>query len=292
MPNKRRLKVFSFESNFVSSFWGAVHLLVAPTRTPTPIGVSKIEVIATPIATVPLPTATVLLTEILKPTDTRVSDVPKPTSTSTPKITETPKPTVRPTNTVKPTDKPTSTPALQKLSGTGQQVSPKFSLNTGLAIFRMKHGGSGHFGIWLLDNTCNKKELLVNEVGGFDGAKAVGISQSGIYILDVSADATWTVSIEQPSTVSAPPAPSKITGRGQQASQLFTLSSGLTIFRMTHDGNGHFGIWLLDSKGNETELLVNEVGKFNGSKAVGIRSSGVYLLDISADGNWAVTIEK
>ena len=39
------------------------------------------------------------------------------------------------------------------------------------------------------------------------------------------------------------------------------------------------------------ELLANDIGSFNGSKAVGIASSGIYILDVTADGNWTITIE-
>jgi hypothetical protein len=57
---------------------------------------------------------------------------------------------------------------------------------------------------------------------------------------------------------------------------------------MTHDGDSNFAVWLLDDEGDKVELLVNEIGEFDGSKAVSIRKSGIYLLDISADGNWEI----
>ena len=85
--------------------------------------------------------------------------------------------------------------------------------------------------------------------------------------------------------------PIKLTGTGQQATESFELTKGLRRFEMTHSGNSHFGIWLMDSEGNNIELLVNEVGSFDGSKAVKINQTGEYLLDVSADGNWTVEIE-
>jgi hypothetical protein len=89
--------------------------------------------------------------------------------------------------------------------------------------------------------------------------------------------------------MSADKAPITLTGKGQQASKPFYLSGGLTTFKMTHDGSSNFAIWLMDAKGNKQELLVNEIGSFDGSKAVGVKT-GVYLLDISADGNWKVDV--
>ena len=89
----------------------------------------------------------------------------------------------------------------------------------------------------------------------------------------------------------ASPGPITISGTGQKATSKFSLEKGLAIFRMTHDGEGHFGVWLLDAEGDKVDLLANEIGEFDGSKAVGISESGIYLLDISADGSWEIAIE-
>lgn len=177
-------------------------------------------------------------------------------------------------------------------TGRGKQVSPLFSLTQGLVIFRMTHNGSSNFIIVLLDDHGDWVELLVNEIGSFDGAKAVGVESTGTYLLDIQADGDWTVTIEQPNPISAPAIPRAYTGVGQQVSPFFTLASGLAIFRMEHTGSSNFIIVLLDSQGQWVDLLVNEIGSFSGSKAVGIDDSGIYLLDICADGNWEVSIEQ
>ena len=70
-----------------------------------------------------------------------------------------------------------------------------------------------------------------------------------------------------------------LSGHGQQASPKLNLNQGLAIFRMSHDGEGHFAIILLDSQGNWVEVLVNRGGDFDGSKAVGIEKFGMYILE-------------
>lgn len=178
-----------------------------------------------------------------------------------------------------------------QLSGTGQQATKKFSLESGLAILRMTHSGQSNFAITLLDSNGEIVELLVNEIGSFNGAKAVGIRTKGEYLLDISADGKWSVRIEQPRPSTAPSIPKSFAGKGQQVSELFSIGKGLTTFKMIHDGSSNFAILLLDNKGQTIELLVNEIGAFNGSKAVGIKKGGIYLLDISADGNWTIDVE-
>lgn len=106
------------------------------------------------------------------------------------------------------------------------------------------------------------------------------------------ATATKTISVEpwQP-----PPEPEPVhnfSGHGQQVTPLFTLTEGLAIFRMTHDGNSNFIVWLEDDEANLVELLVNEIGSFDGSKSVHIGNTVRYLLDILADGDWTVVIEQ
>ena len=178
------------------------------------------------------------------------------------------------------------------LSENGQKASDFFHLSQGLIIFRMTHDGQSNFAIWLLDTQGNTVDLLVNDIGPFDGSTAVGIQQSENYLLNVTADGNWTVVIMQPAPVMDLQPPLTLSGKGQKASDFFHLSQGLIIFRMTHDGQSNFAIWLLDTQGNTVDLLVNDIGPFDGSTAVGIQQSENYLLNVTADGNWAVTIEE
>ncbi len=81
------------------------------------------------------------------------------------------------------------------LFGTGQEASEKFVLEEGLVRFNFLYKGQHNFIVWLLDNTGKKVELLVNKTGYFDGSKAIRIDKTGIYLLDISADEYWLVTI-------------------------------------------------------------------------------------------------
>lgn len=96
---------------------------------------------------------------------------------------------------------PTTIPQLTKLSGVGQKATEKFTLKKGLVVFKMTYKcspceGDSIFVIKLLKDNGDYMSLLVNEIGNFDGSKAVKITETGIYLLDISADGQWTVSIE------------------------------------------------------------------------------------------------
>ena len=240
---------------------------IGPAHTPTPTTPPT----ATSTST-PAPTAT--FTPTLVPTST-----PTPAATSTPVDT--------PTNT--PTATPTPTPIV--LSGNGQEATSIFQLKNGLTIFDMKHDGNSNFAIWLLDGTGDMIDLLVNEIGGFDGSTVIGLDDAGGYLLDISADGNWNVTIEQPRNVSGTSPPLNISGHGQSVSQFISLQGGLARFEMTHDGNSNFAIWLFEDDGLRVDLLVNEIGEFDGSTAIGV-DDGIYILDISADGNRKIDITQ
>ncbi len=181
----------------------------------------------------------------------------------------------------------------QQFRGQSQQVSKKFTLNDGLVVFRMTHNGKRNFIVVLLDDKGTQIATLVNRIGNFNGANAIGVKQSGTYLLKITADGNWTINVETQQVKSATAAtPKMFKGTGQQVTPLLKLSNGLTTFRMTHDGKRNFIVVLLDDKGTQIATLVNRIGNFNGANAIGVKQSGTYLLNITADGNWTINVEQ
>jgi len=81
-----------------------------------------------------------------------------------------------------------------------------------------------------------------------------------------------------------------ISGNGPTATKLIWLDPGAWVFSMQHSGSGHFPCWLMNSDGRKMELLANTTGPFKGSQAVGIEQAGNYLFNISANGEWSITV--
>lgn len=216
---------------------------------------------------------------------TGVSSAPNTSTAGTPAVEPSTAASTQPS--VSPTPAPTAAPI--SLKGTGQTASEKFTLEAGMSIFRLKHQGESSFSVWLLDAQGEKVDLLANDIGDFDGAAGLGIEQAGEFVLDVSADGPWSVSIEQPRPTTAS-ALTSAAGSGRAVQGPFSWGGGLARFTLSHQGDANFSVWLLDSKGEKTELLVNEIGAFNGSKAVGV-DAGIYYLDVTANGAWTVKME-
>lgn len=70
----------------------------------------------------------------------------------------------------------------------------------------------------------------------------------------------------------------------------FRGGGGLTILSVSHNGGPlqNFIVWL---DGEDRKLLANELGNYEGSRAVGLEI-GDYTLDITAGGSWTVQIDQ
>ncbi len=190
------------------------------------------------------------------------------------------------------------------LSGSGDDVTSSFDLNEGIATFQMTHNGGSNFIIWLYNaDTGEKDELLVNEIGSYSGSRIVGVYagssdvKPGRYLLDVTAGGSWEVNIEQPTPSTAPSLPQTFIGSGADVPSPFMLESGkgAVKFTMHHTGSSNFIIWIYHASGDKEELLVNEIGNYDGSTLVSVggwsgASPGIHYISVEADGSWDVSI--
>ena len=183
---------------------------------------------------------------------------------------------------------PPSAPASQTLSGRGQRVSDRFSLEAGLSIFKMQHNGQRNFIVRLLNESGQNVELFANEIGDYNGTQAVGITSAGQHVFQVDADGSWSITVEQPRPGSAPGIPISFNGRGASVTGFFDLPSGLKTIQMRHSGRRNFIVRLLDRNGRSADLAANVIGGFDGSKATNL--AGIHLLNIDADGDWSIEI--
>ncbi|NQV13385.1 MAG: hypothetical protein HQ530_03720 [Parcubacteria group bacterium] len=181
-------------------------------------------------------------------------------------------------------------PEIIKLSDSGQQASDKFTLEKGLSVIKMTHTGQSNFSVTLLDSDGNYIDLLANDIGNYSGSRAVQIPKSGEYVFDVSADGKWDMEIKQPRNMEDVENINNFTGSSPMATDLFKANKGLNKISLTHSGTSNFSVTLLDKKGNYIELIVNEIGSFDGSKAVTLKDE-IYIFDVQADGEWSINIE-
>jgi len=99
-----------------------------------------------------------------------------------------------------------------------------------------------------------------------------------------------------PNTTEPPtpgPAPTPIVldfdGQGDKVLFFDTPASGAALFGFGHRGERNFIVNLLKSDGTFVELLVNDIGTYDGEKTLQL-DQGSYMLEITADGPWIAVI--
>jgi hypothetical protein len=204
---------------------------------------------------------------------------------------------------------PSNSPAPEQianvtLSGSGDTVTDKFELKSGIAEFHMTYNGPSNFAVTLYSSAGEYVDLLANEIGSYSGSSLVGVSgesvgtSAGQHYLEVSASGPWTVVVEQPRVSSASSIPVTLSGKGADVPAPFTLPSGSVKFTMTHEGSSNFAVTLYDANGDYVDLLANEIGSYSGSKSVSVDGSlfgaspGIHYLKVDADGSWVIQISK
>lgn len=184
-------------------------------------------------------------------------------------------------------DKPVARVGTQNFDGKGSKKQT-FRAGAGLTIVRLTHDGAANFVVQF--GQGGSQQLLVNEIGKFAGSRALGLT-AGTYTLDISTVGTWSVQIDQAVPGSAPSPPQKLQGKGQAATNFFSLKDGAASFQLNHTGSGLFAPSLIKSDGTPVSLLANELGRFTGSKKV-VVSKGIYLVDVMSKGEWTIDVQQ
>jgi len=193
-----------------------------------------------------------------------------------------------PTPTPKTDDQPA---APVELSGKGDQASSKFQLQSGLSTWKVTHDGTSNVQISLLNSEGKYIDMPVNEIGRYSGKQIVRVGKPGEYLLNVKADGKWSVTIDQPRPSTAPAKPLTASGKGTNITPFVTLPKGLCVFKMNHRGDGVFRVKLFNAEGRLIDQIVGVIGAYEGSKAFTVDEEGIYIIGVSANGDWSVNVE-
>lgn len=178
------------------------------------------------------------------------------------------------------------------LSGTGQEVTEEFALTGGLTVVRSECAScTENFIVELLDDQRQVKDLVVNRVGSYEGTKGVGVS-AGDHVLQVNANAPWTVEITQPGNQpSAAPLPQTWSGNGDRLEGPFAADQVVTV-TANHTGDSNFVVAVIDARGRAQDLVFNEIRDFEGSAVARMPGEGPYYVNVTSEGDWTLTLTE
>lgn len=168
-------------------------------------------------------------------------------------------------------------------SGTGDSILA-IALPDGpgqVAVATLTHDGSRNFAIFSLDAGMAQQDLIVNTIGPYQGTMLFNAGFGGDpSSLEITADGNWTVTMKSVLSLRQFSGDA-VTGVGDDVVLYLGDSGAATI---SHDGSRNFAIWLY---GDSTDLVVNEIGPYDGT----VRwIAGPSVVAVTADGNWGVTV--
>ena len=170
------------------------------------------------------------------------------------------------------------------VSGTGNDVIDFQIPGDAPAVLDLTHDGTSNFIVWSLDNSFAKIDLLVNEIGNYQGRRMVHggwfTQPELVRHLEIKADGAWSITAQPMSAARS--MTSSLTGSGDDIVRYEGSASTLTS---THDGTSNFIIWVYESDGKIAGLIVNEIGSYSGTDLI---DSATAIFDIAADGNWTL----
>lgn len=165
----------------------------------------------------------------------------------------------------------------ETVSGSGDDVATNVSVGDGIYKVHFTNSGKSNFAVWI-HYADGSRDLAANVIGDYDGYAL--LNGEGPYTFEIESKGKWTYTIEKIKLTGR----SSFTGKGDFVTDEFVAYSGK--WHLTHDGSSNFAVWLYTTDGRD--LIVNEIGNYDGNRFLTFPGDGLGILVIEADGNWAI----
>jgi hypothetical protein len=183
--------------------------------------------------------------------------------------------------TVSTTPAPTTvSPSPAVYDGTGDDVVAITKPSNGAAIVHATYSAGSNFIVTGLDDNNQQTDVLINEIGAYDGSVPLDFRDTNTTRLEVKASGPWHIEVRDPR--SAQPFDSAVQGHGDNV-LLYTGKAGIAA--ISHNGQSNFVVDEYTKSGEN--LLVNEIGVYNGRVPF---ARGRSAIAIKADGDWSIGV--
>jgi hypothetical protein len=170
------------------------------------------------------------------------------------------------------------------VEGSGNDVISLSVPGDAPALLDLIHDGSSNFSVVSREGNMEYIDLIVNEIGPYEGRRGLNLGWFGpepARYLEIDADGNWNLTVRPISEARA--MSGSLTGHGDEVVRY--VAGTPNSMHSTHDGSSNFAIVGHESDGSYGDLIVNEIGPYNGTDVI---ESGVAILEIEADGNWTL----
>ena len=145
------------------------------------------------------------------------------------------------------------------------------------------HDGSSNIALWSVDENGQDIDLLVNEIGGYEGEVALNFGEDPA-ALRIEADGDWTIDLVHLAEAPRWDGEGIYEDHGDSILIVDGVADGLTPVTLTHDGESNFAIWAWGE--SYPDLIVNDIGAYEGTTLLPDDS---LVLQVDADGTWTIS---
>lgn len=173
------------------------------------------------------------------------------------------------------------------INGSTDTGTDAIPLEKGFAVVESRYNGSSNFVVALQDSQGQMIDLLVNEIGTYSGKSFVWIEETGDYYFNINGNqGKWEIKVMQYRPLDLPTLPGDLSGTGDDVI-FFEIDQGSYQLSFSHNGESNFVVFM-----NGYDLLVNEIGSYEGSQRYGFEESNVYVFVVKADGDWKISVKE
>lgn len=173
----------------------------------------------------------------------------------------------------------------QSFSGTGSEVVMLEPLGDDVFFATVTHQGSGNIALWSVDENGQDLDLLVNDIGNYQGQVALNFSEDPAAIR-VEADGDWSIDLVHLGEAPRWDGETTYEATGDSIVIVDGVADGLTPVTLTHQGESNFAIWAWGE--SYPDLIVNDIGVYDGTTLL---PDGSLVLQVEADGTWTIALE-
>jgi hypothetical protein len=173
-----------------------------------------------------------------------------------------------------------------RLKGKGDKVARFEIPSDAPAIADINAKGKGNFSVWSVGSDGDQQDLLVNEIGKYDGTVLFNTDDEPAVAFEITSDGNWTIVIKPLVAARQWDRASDLEGAGDDVVLIQPPIVGLATTEITHRGQGNFSLWTYTEDG-DADLLVNEIDRYDGEVLL---PDGTALLEVgAAGGRWSIT---
>lgn len=174
-------------------------------------------------------------------------------------------------------------PADKTYAGRGVKIVPLRLDEDYQHIAKITHSGSRNFMVESRNATGNKVDLVVNDIGDYDGLRPLDLGREQPASLRIRADGAWKVTVMV--VDKAPRWTGKASGKAGAALLRVDPAAAGQKVRFTHKGQSNCAVIVRSEK--SSDLLVNDIGRYSGDMVL---PTGTRFVEIETSGSWTLSV--